>query len=652
MRSARFLFKNMSWSEAFYSLGRKINKFGGNTSSETEEGVVSEQLPELKLEMEDSKITDLTQKWEKSWRESAVYSDWKKKSEENENYWLGIHFERPEGDKTRPLVDNVIFESLETYLPQVTRRNPEPMVALSSAEEKSSENLAFVKSLQDKLGELADENKIRLKLKKSARHWAIYLIGVQKYGWDLNRDIPTVKAIRPQKLILDPEATIDEDGYTGEFIGEYRKLQASSLLKIIGKEDETTKKVVTEAVKDNLGTELQFIEWWTDEYMCWTMGKHVLLKRKNPHWNYDSEQPGQTEVDDYGNETQGAPVLVKGTNHFPVPKKPFSFLVVFNLGKQPVDETSLIGQNLANQDRVNKRSRQIDKNADDMNGGMVVSLERSGLNSQQAERVTKAIRKGGVVAIPTGSPDDAVKRYPANSLPADVYNDLVDVRSRMRDIFGTRGSTPAGIESETTVRGKILSRGLDTDRIGGGISEYLEQMADEMYNWMLQMLYVYDESFQGITPPKVTISVKEGSLLPKDSTTIANQAIELANAGKMSTVDLYRRLDYPNPDELAANIWLETNAPELLFKDNPLVQEAIAMKQEAQANASAVPPKPPSTSISFKDLPPDAQAQLAAQAGIQMDPEAVAAFRDNETAKEANRSALSEQNFVEEELAQ
>jgi hypothetical protein len=155
----------------------------------------------------------------------------------------------------------------------------------------------------------------------------------------------------------------------------------------------------------------------------------------------------------------------------------------------------------------------------------------------------------------------------------------------MRDIFGTRGSSPAGITSENTVRGKIINKTLDTDRVGGGISEYLEQLADNAYNWIYQLLLVYDTGYQfvkGVTPPKVVLSVKEGSLLPKDSTTIANQAIELGSAGKLALIDMYKRLEWPNPEEVAANVWLETNAPQLLYQNNPLVMQAITGMQQAQ----------------------------------------------------------------------
>jgi len=372
--------------------------------------------------------------------------------------------------------------------------------------------------------------------------------------------------------------------------------------------------------------------------MCWTLGKDVLLKKKNPHWNYAKTEQGQSTVDDYGTETPGEPVQTEGFNHFPVPSMPYVLLSIFNLGKHPIDDTSLIGQNLSNQDRINKRGKQIDKAADGMNGGVVVSLSRSGLTKDQAKGVTKALQDGGTVAIPDGTPREAIERMVSPGLPNDVYNDLVDTRRRLSDIFGTSGLSPTGVSKERTVRGKYQAENMDTDRIGGGVSEYLEQYADDIYNWFVQLLYVYDDNYAVIpNKPKVIISVKEGSLLPKDSTTIANQAIELSAAGKMSILDLYKNLDYANPEELAANVWLEINAPELLYGSDPRVAQVIQQRQEA-AEASAGAPNPEdkvSQSISFKDLPPDGQAQLAKKAGIILAPEAIAAFTNQVKEKDA-----------------
>lgn len=635
--------------KAYQSLSSPINKLRGKSKDdETEIGVISDKMQDLTITTENSEVIDIWNKREKKWKESEVKTRFDKESKENENYWLGKHFTKPQADTRRPMVDNAIFEALETYLPQVTRRDPEPMVTLGKNEDQQNADYqAYAKKIQDKLGDIADEVVLRLKLKKMARHWAIYLIGMLKMGYDTNKNIPKIEVIRGSKLIFDPDATVTEDGYTGDYIGEYREMKASDLLAILKQVGEANAvKTIDELVKKDTGSEIRFIEWWTNEATYWTLDDTVLLKKKNLHWNWDTEDKTQVEGELLYSEESGDPLLhpetgeqmrgpsidqtntISGINHFTSPDKPYIPLSVFNLGKTPIDDTSLIGQNLANQDVINKRNKQIDKNADSMNGAIGVSLERAGLTKEQAAGIADARRKGGVIAIPTGDVNTAIVSLSSPGLPADVYNNLLDVRNRVRDLFGTRGSSAAGLNSDTTVRGKIMNRSLDTDRIGGGFSEYLEQVADKVYNWCVQLMYVYDPEFaDGQPKPKLKISVKEGSLLPKDSTTIANQAIELSSAGKMSTIDLYKKLDYPNPEELAANVWLEVNAPDVLFEKDPRVQQVLQQRAQAQAAAAqtGIEKKEPSKSINFKDLPPDGKAQLAKQAGIELHPEAIAA---------------------------
>jgi len=642
---------------AYISLGSDLNKQKADRTLDTKEGIVSEKLPELTLDMPDEDIVKLAEKWEKSWNESSAKSEWEKYGEENEKYWLGKHFDTPTGDKDRAMVDNLIFESVETFLPSATRRNPEPVVSLDNAEkdEQGNENpihTKYVQKVKGRLADLADKNKIRLKLKKVARHWSIFLLGVVKVGWDLNKNMPIARVIRPKKIMLDPEATIDEDGYSGNRIGERRRMSAIKILSIIGEvPDEYNKengevikkgngeavKKIKELVKDDLDTEIQFKEWWTTEYTCWILDKVVLWKHRNPHWNYAEEVQQPSVVNDIGEETLGEVVTKQGLNHFETPEMPYLFLSIFNLGDQPMDKTSLIGQNLANQDRINKRNKQIDKNTDRMNGGMVVSMERSGLSKTQAEGVSKSLRKGGVVVIPTGSPREAIDTYQTPSLPSDVFNDLIDTRNRLRDIFGVKGSSQAGLEAEKTVRGKILSHTFDTDRIGGGVTEYLEQLADGIYNWFVQLLYVYDDGFQFVgnaVPPKIVISVKEGSLLPKDTLSLANQALELAQMNKISNLDLFKILEYPNPEELAGNVWLEINAPHLLYRNNALIQEAVmgvqqGMAEQAQAELQG----------KEKEFQQGlARDQLGAENKLQL--EALKAIAKNE-GKPAGRSILS-----------
>lgn len=702
----------------FYSLGADVNKAKGNDSpQDTTVGVV-DFLPELSLGMKDDELLKLTKKWNKRWTDSTIRAEWIKLGDDNEKYWKGKQMNTLEtsGSTTvRPLVDNEIFQSVETYLPAATRQNPEPLVEVRATEKATEEMQQFADIIRARLADWADDTRLRLKLKKSGRHWLIFLLGVAKMSWDTKNNRAAVKIIRPRKLVLDPDGVTDEDGYSGKFIGEHRKMQASSMLSVIkaqGGSDAAVKKIEELVSKSDtspeekapsLGSDIQFIEWWTNEYMCWTIDDTVLLKVKNPHWNYEPEQATPaTAVAPQGAETAQEPVNPTETegepkplsnpaesptvasqpintstpgmpavpqlpqtatsatalapqvpahnpnNHFQAPEMPFIFISIFNLGATPVDVTSLITQNLPQQDLINKRLRQIDKNADGMNGGVVVSEEHSGLTKDEAKNVTEALRRGGTVIIPSGSPNDAIARLPNNPLPSDVFNQLIDTRNRMYDIFGIKGITPGGIKNEDTVRGKIITKGLDTDRIGGGITEYFEQFADKIYNWTFQLMYVYDDILSKTTAkmPKLKITVKEGSLLPKDATTKANQAIELCNSGKMSVIDMYKALEYPNPEEMAANLWLEANAPEVLFKDNPQVMQVIQAKQQAQAAAQGSGSgKPPSESINFKDLPPEGKAQMAKQAGIELHPVTIAAHdasKDLPPVPDQGRSLLNQ----------
>ena len=77
----------------------------------------------------------------KSWIESDVYTEWLANIENNENYWKGKQHDQPKADKQRPLIDNVIFESLETYLPQVALAIQTRW--LLSRKEKQTRKLSF-----------------------------------------------------------------------------------------------------------------------------------------------------------------------------------------------------------------------------------------------------------------------------------------------------------------------------------------------------------------------------------------------------------------------------------------------------------------------------------------------------------------------------
>jgi len=577
----------MSLLDGFFSLSSSVNAV---KEKDQTDGPIGSFLPELDIDMGDEELIDLKRGWVKQWEPYAKAID--KIQTDNENYWLGQQYNA--SNEGRPLVDNLIFESLETFLPIATRPKADPTVESLSGEAGN----VIANRVRQMLIYVTDIIAYNLKVKQVARYWALYMLGAMKVGWSMKENDITCVAIRPQKLILDHKATINEGEYDGYYIGEQLEDMASDLVLRFPKKE----KFISDKVKGKMGTKVQYVMWTTDEYMFWTLDDEVLAKTKNPHWNYETEQ--LAPMDQFGNvpsNPDGTPVTQKipGKNHFNRPKKPYVFLSVFNLGKQPHDDTNVVAQNLPLQDLINKRLLQIDKNADNANGGLAVSGDA--FTVDQAKKAGDAKRKGGVIYVPTGPVTNAVVELTGSPLPAFVYESLLDYRNELRNIFGTRGSTPQGTVNEQTVRGKVIIKGQDSDRIGGGISTYLEQFSDNVFNWFVQLMYVYyDEphvasvlgaeraqeyislTSSELGKAKLLVGVKEGSMIPHDPVTKRNEAVELWAAQAIDPITLFDRLEFPNPRESAKQLFLWKANPIALFPDLLAAQQQQMAQQQAQ----------------------------------------------------------------------
>ena len=597
--------------EGYGALFADINKVKGD-NKEAKEGVVSDLLDELELDLKDDELIALKKKWENQYAkyESTIL----KKQKTNEDYWLGRNKLFPElntTDNDKPNADNLIFESLETLIPIATRQNPEPVVEADN----TIEGNALADKVQKMLVHIGEEISLKLSLKTLVRYWSLYFLGVGKVGWSVVNKEVSLNIVRPQKLILDPDATIINGIYNGDFIGEKRKDKASDLVKRFPKK----KKFIEEVVDGHMGTEMNYVEWWTDDYTFWSYKDEVLNKIKNPHWNYGSSQP---ITDEKGQVTQQN---VPGKNHFPTPLKPYLFLSVFNIGIHPHDDTNLVHQNLKLQDMVTKRLKQIDINADNTNGGSVVSGDH--FTKDQAAQVSQALRNGDTIWVPTGDVNAAFLRTTGTPLAPFVYQSLTDYRNELKNNFGVRGSSAGGTTQEKTVRGKLITKGSDTDRIGGGITEYIEQFSDLVYNWFVQLMYVYYDEEHAATVigkerakeyitlknsefgPKLSIQVKDGSLIPKDSMSKRNEAIELFTAGALDPIALFEALEFPNPKDSAKQLLMWTMNPMSLFPDmqQPLVPGQVLGAPLGQPGAQPPiqqPPPPEGAVAPITNLPP------------------------------------------------
>ena len=588
----------------FASLGGNVNKVQGEYKDEREEGVLDAPISELSLDKKDDELISLSLSWKKKWEDSKLKEHVELRQKENEKYWKGEHYSNAQlKTGQRDQVDNLIFEALETFLPVVGRQVAQPAIDTVGNELA----IKFARKVEDRIVDVADVMRLRLKVKKAIRYWALYFLGCVKIGWSLERDEIAVEAIRPQQLILDPDAITDECEYNGEYIGHYRVDSASDLEARFP----SSKKEIGDALsKEYTGTRIRYIEWWTNDFVFWTLGSKVLGKAKNPHWNYDQEKQVEIGVNELGEPIMGTQTI-EGRNHFRVRKIPFAFLSVFNLGKGPFADTNLIEQVLPLQDIVNKRVRQIDKNADHTNGGSVVSGDH--FTKEQAKGVGEALRKGQTIWVPSGDVNRAFVRSQAPPLPEFVHTNLVDSINRVLGIFGVTGLSAQGIKSEETVRGKIIVRGQDTDR-ASLVVDQVEQFYDYIFNWFVQLMMVYYDTPRPLTSSQgndvlsseefvwpLVVSVKEGSLIPKDRLTLRNEAIELWGAGAISAVDLFEKLEFPEPKEAAKRLltWHMVQQgqlpPQVIFPDFPVTANQAIQQFMNQQGQMGQPQEPVQT---------------------------------------------------------
>jgi len=561
----------------------KVNKVTGR-EGENPEGQTGERYDALSLKMSDEELLKLRNEWEKKY--ASYEGKLKTIFERNLESYLGKRKDgqwlNPEG----PTAPNLQFEAEETFLASALSKNPEPVVY----SDNSPEGNAIASDVKTMLAFHADQLALRRKLALMVRQWSIYHLGVLKHGWNSKINDVMIENRRIQNFVFDPHGYVDAYGdfigYCGERITD---ITAEKLIELFPEH----KEYITNEVEGKLGTGVTYTEWWSadDTYTFTTFKDKVLAKNKNPYFKYPEQINDPITGEEAIDPTTGEPMMTKARNHFAQPKKPYTFLSVFSLQEQPHDITGLIEQNLANQRKITNRSEQIDYNVGASNNGYAFSMDN--FNQETAKQAATARKKGNPILVPSGGPiDRAIMPLPAQDLPAAIFNELEITKNDLRSSWGIQGITAEPQDEDQTARGMILNQSHDTTRIGGGIGDAIEQVADNVFNWLTQLYYVfYDEQhFAAIMgnakavefvtisnqdlDRQLIVSVSPDSLKPKDEVTQINLAQALFDKGAIGPKTLLKMLDFPNPDEAAAD--------GVLYKIDPMAYMTLNFPDFAQ----------------------------------------------------------------------
>lgn len=567
--------------------------------TDSAEGAMGEKIDSYELDMSDEELLKLRNEWEKKY--APYETKHKRIVERNMESYLGkkANGQWLAGDDN--ISANLQFEAEETFLAAALSKNPEPVVYADNTEEGNK----IAGTVKTMLAFHADQLILRKKFGVMVRQWSINHLGVLKLGWkklsDAGGDV-SVENRKIQNFIFDPEGYVDTYGDFIGYCGERIEVTAQKLIELFPKHEEYIKLTVTAEEGMKLGTKVVYTEWYSadDSYCFYTYKDKVLDKHKNQFFKYPEPtldpMIGQPVLDDFGQ-----PIIATPRNHFAAPKKPYVFLSVFSLQEQPHDITGLIEQNIPNQRLITKREEQIDLNLSAANNSWAFSEDN--FNQETAKQAANARKKGNPILIPSGGPiDRALLALPGTDVPQGVIVAQENSKNQLRTSWGVQGITAEPQDEDQTARGMILNQSHDTTRIGGGIGTAVEQVADNVFNWLVQLYYVfYDEPhFAAIMGNakaveyetlsiadlnrQLIVSVAPDSLRPKDEVTEMNLAQALYDKGAIGPKTLLKMLDFPNAEEAAADGVLFRLDPMAYFQLN-FPEYAAQLQQMQQQNA-------------------------------------------------------------------
>lgn len=596
-------------------IGNPLNKVPGGAGFGLE-GAASDKIDVLDVSMSDEELLELRNEFEKKY---APYEG--KLKPRVDKIRKSYEGKRPDGawiyDNEIPIAANIQFEATETFLAAALAKNPEPVVYSDNSEEGNE----IANQVKTMLQFHADQLAIRRKLGMAVRQWSMNLLGVLQPGWNERIKDVTIDNDKIQDYVFDPEGFVDAYGDFSSWYGKRKKLTADKLIELFPKHET----YISTMVDGKLGTQVVYTEWWaSDEYCFYTFKDKVLDKHKNQYYKYPEPVLDLMGVP-VKDQITGEPQMTKPRNHFAYPKKPGIFLSVFSLQEQPHDITSLMEQNIPNQNRITRQTEQIDFNASTSNNSYAFSEDN--FNQETGKQAANARRKGNPILIPSGGPiDKAIMPLPAQQLPNDFFTNLEIAKNDLRMSWGIQGITAQPGEEDQTARGMILNQSHDTSRIGGGIGSAIEQVADNVFNWLVQLYYVFydEEHFAAIMGnakaveyitlsnsqmnTQLIVSVSPDSMKPKDEVTNMNLAQALYDKGAIGPKTLLKMVNFPDVDESAADgvMWkidpmgyFQLNFPEYAQRlqaqqqQNQMAQMQAAAQGEGMKTAAVAQNTPP-----------------------------------------------------------
>ena len=189
-----------------------------------------------------------------------------------------------------------------------------------------------------------------------------------------------------------------------------------------------------------------------------------------------------------------------------------------------------------------------------------------------------------------------MRRESPPALPAYIQNLLSYANAAIDNIFGTH-STSRGERGEAeTLGGRLILKQGDISR-NSTLVKQVDDAVAQLANYAVQLMKLYFVNTRTIKvyganglefvefsrdniEDGMELLVEEGTTLPKDEFSQAEEALRLYQMGALDPVTLFERLKYPNPQEAAERL--------MAFRAGKLLPSQEGIKpQEAASSVAA-----------------------------------------------------------------
>lgn len=585
---------------------------------------------------------------------------------------------------------NRVFVNQEAVINSLIANLPKPLI-LSGRDTPEAKSLS---TRQEKYFQIKyTERNVKETVRKGLRNLYFGRLIVLKPFWNAKINDFDVRAIDPRKVRFAKTSTKEDDS---EFaIEEITDTLSSVLKRFPAKKTEILKAVGMETDEDVLVTnpEVKYYEAWCWDYVIFKLcANNVILgKIRNPYWDWDGllitqeeaaelqtlesdarrnfftgirtaqpERMAQKKAYEENEKAKadGLPVLENMDepltlssylfNHFDRPRKPYIFATIFNNENSPIGQTDMITQAAPLQENIDETKRDITQNAKLVNG--IIKVDSTVMDKADAQRMrfeTEGIIWGkGAVA--------GVQRETGPALPAFVVENMQDSRREIDDIMAASSAFKGIREGQETRGGRLALIDQSFLRLNE-LVQVIDYVNYELFNWFYQLAKVrYTEHHYAKSMGKAAaielitlvqddfqdgseVRIIAGKTLPEDRQFKYEQAQGDVEKGLLSPTDYFEVAGYDSPAEKAKN--------RVVYDLNKPFAVGIPEKELSEIAPKPVE-EPPKLSIKYEDLPPDGKVQMAAKAGITLNPQIVVAeeLADRNAKKEESKNKMDLEN--------